>query len=40
MQWSYLHVWHKVGGEWKLHYSMANSNAPPVPAPTPPPKKG
>jgi uncharacterized protein (TIGR02246 family) len=28
----YLHVWHKVGTEWKLYYSMSNSNAPP-PAP-------
>lgn len=28
----YLHVWHKVGAEWKLYYSMANANAPP-PAP-------
>ncbi len=28
----YLHVWHKVGSEWKLYYSMANSDAPP-PAP-------
>ena len=25
----YLHVWHKVGTEWKLYYSMAHSNAPP-----------
>ena len=28
----YLHVWHKAGTEWKLYYSMSNSNAPP-PAP-------
>lgn len=28
----YLHVWHKVGTEWKLYYSMSNSNSPPAPA--------
>lgn len=26
----YLHVWHKVGNEWKLYYSMSNSNSPPA----------
>jgi hypothetical protein len=33
----YLHVWHKVGAEWKLYYSMSNSNSPP-PAPATPKK--
>lgn len=32
----YMHVWRKVGGEWRLFYSMSNSNAPPAAAPTAP----
>lgn len=35
----YLHVWHKVGAEWRLYYSMTNSNSPPVPPPTPSPQQ-
>ena len=28
----YLHAWHKIGGQWKLFYSMSSSNGPPAAA--------
>ena len=34
----YLHVWTKEGAQWKVLYSMSNSNRPTSPTPAPEPK--